>query len=143
MSNIHHHFPINAPISEVFNIISTPKGLNIWWSKTANGNPQVGETYQLSFGPQYNWAAEVSRFTLNEEFELTIIDADSDWKGTKVGFILNFKDSATNVQFYHSGWKESNEHYRISCYCWAMYLRILKRYLEFGEEVPYEDRLNA
>jgi hypothetical protein len=31
----------------------------------------------------------------------------------------------------------------ISTYCWAMYLRILKRWLEFGEQVPYEKRLSV
>ncbi len=35
------------------------------------------------------------------------------------------------------------EHYRISCYCWAMYLRILKRYLEHGETVQYARRLDV
>ncbi|MCH8956850.1 SRPBCC domain-containing protein, partial [candidate division KSB1 bacterium] len=38
---------------------------------------------------------------------------------------------------------EANEHYRVSCYCWAMYLRLLKRYVEHGETVPYEDRLDV
>jgi len=31
----------------------------------------------------------------------------------------------------------------VSCYCWAMYLRIMRRYLEHGESVPYERRLDA
>jgi uncharacterized protein YndB with AHSA1/START domain len=31
----------------------------------------------------------------------------------------------------------------VSCYCWAMYLRVLRRYLEHGERVPYEGRLDA
>jgi len=56
---------------------------------------------------------------------------------------LNDKENLTEVSFYHVGWKENNEHYKISCYCWAMYLRILKRYIEFGEEVAYEKRLSV
>ena len=32
---------------------------------------------------------------------------------------------------------------RTSCYCWVMYLRILKRYVEHGEMVPYERRLDV
>ncbi len=47
------------------------------------------------------------------------------------------------VSFYHMGWPENNEHFRISCYCWAMYLRILKRYIEYGEKVPYKSRLSV
>jgi len=30
-----------------------------------------------------------------------------------------------------------------SCYCWAMYLRLLARHVERGEVVPYEARLDA
>jgi hypothetical protein len=48
---------------------------------------------------------------------------------------------AAQVRFHHLGWPEANEHYRISCFCWAMYLRIMKRNLEYGETVPYERRL--
>jgi len=44
---------------------------------------------------------------------------------------------------FHTGWPEDNKHWRISCYCWAMYLRLLRRYLEYGEIVPYERRLEV
>ena len=41
------------------------------------------------------------------------------------------------------GWPTPHEHCRISSFCWAMYLRILKRHLEFGENVPYVQRLDV
>ena len=143
MADIFHYFPINATLEKVFGGISTPKGLDIWWSKSSTGKPAIGETYQLSFGAEYNWAGVVSKNVPNKEFELTITNADHDWTNSKVGFKLTYKNKVTQVHFYHTGWKEDSEHYRVSCYCWAMYLRILKRNLEFGEEVPYEDRLNV
>jgi hypothetical protein len=34
-------------------------------------------------------------------------------------------------------------HYRTSCHCGALYLRILRRHLEHGESVPYERRLDV
>ena len=49
----------------------------------------------------------------------------------------------TKVRFYHRGWPEANSHYRISCHCWALYLRILRRHIEHGESVPYEKRLDV
>ncbi len=49
----------------------------------------------------------------------------------------------TQVRFSHSGWADANDHYHTSCFCWAMYLRILKRYVEHGELVPYEKRLEV
>ena len=143
MPDLFHYFPINAPQEKVFGRVSTPAGLDQWWSKTSSGKPAVGEIFQFSFGPGYNWTAVVSKFVVPMEFELVISNSDSDWKDTKVGFRLSGQGNATNVQFHHTGWKEDNEHYRISNYCWAMYLRLLKRNLEFGEVVPYEERLNV
>lgn len=143
MANLYHYFPINASAERVFNGIATPKGLDTWWTKTSNGKPAMGEEYQLFFGEGYDWRAAVSKCVANKEFELTMTVADADWANTKVGFTLIDKSGSTEIHFHHTGWKEDNEHYRISCYCWAMYLRILKRYLEFGEEVLYENRLDA
>jgi hypothetical protein len=45
--------------------------------------------------------------------------------------------------FAHRGWPEANDHYRTSSFCWAMYLRLMKRHLETGEQVPYAIRLDA
>jgi len=47
------------------------------------------------------------------------------------------------VRFCHRGWPAENEHYRVSCHCWALYLRLLRRQVEYAESVPYEQRLDA
>jgi uncharacterized protein YndB with AHSA1/START domain len=144
MPDIFHQFPINAPVEKVFEAISTPNGLDKWWTKASKGKPQVGEMYELFFSPEYTWAAVISKCILNKEFEFTMQASDDDWKHTKVGFtLINKNDGITEAEFYHTGWPHSNEHYKISSYCWAMYLRILKRYLEFGETVSYEERLDV
>jgi len=77
------------------------------------------------------------------EFELELTRADTEWVGTNVGFHLQATGGATQVRFHHTGWPDASEHYRISCYCWAMYLRILRRHLEHRESVPYERRLDV
>lgn len=143
MADIFHYFPVNAPIDKVFEIISTPSGLDKWWTTKSSGKTALGETFDFFFEPNYNWTAVVSKCVLNKEFELTMQTSDEDWEGSKVGFRLTDKNNLTEVQFYHTGWKADNEHYRISNFCWAMYLRILRRNLEFGEFVPYAERLNV
>jgi hypothetical protein len=47
------------------------------------------------------------------------------------------------VQFWYRGWPDPNAHYRTSSFRWAMYLRLLKRWAETGEVVPYLRRLEA
>ncbi|MGQ0642405.1 MAG: SRPBCC family protein [Gemmatimonadaceae bacterium] len=143
MADILHDFPIHAPAADVFRAISTPEGLEHWWTKRSSGTPVVGGSFELQFGPAYEWRARVLQCDPLLAFELEMTEADQDWLGTRVGFRLESGDGVTLVRFHHTGWPESNDHHRTSCYCWAMYLRVLKRNLEFGEEVPYERRLEV
>jgi uncharacterized protein YndB with AHSA1/START domain len=141
--DIFHSFPINELPEKVFAGISTADGLNEWWTLNCEEDQEIGGIYTLDFGPQYQWKAVVTKFESGQEFELKFTEADDDWINTIVGFALKPKGMQTDVEFYHTGWKKNNEHYRISGFCWAMYLRILKRFLEYGERVAYEKRLHV
>ena len=143
MADIYQHFPIKAAAGRVFEAFSTPSGLNSWWTASCSGRPEIGAEYNFGFGPGYDWRAKVTKCIRGTEFEFELTDADADWQGTRLGVLLDERDGVTQVQFHHTGWPESNEHYRVSCYCWAMYLRLLRRYVERGEVVLYEERLDA
>jgi uncharacterized protein YndB with AHSA1/START domain len=143
MADIRHDFLIKAPLARVYQAISTPEGLDVWWTKRSTGVAREGAEFELWFGLAYDWRANVTRCDPPREFELCLSAADADWLGTRVGFDLEDRGGATQVRFHHTGWPSANEHCRISSYCWAMYLRLLQRFLEHGETVPYEKRLEA
>ena len=143
MADILHDLPIKATPEAVFRAVSTPVGLDRWWTKRSAGQARPGAEYELWFGPAYDWRAQVTRCVPPTEFELLLTAAMPDWIGTRVGIAIEAADGGTMVRFRHTGWAEANEHFRISAYCWAMYLRILTRYLERGEEVAYDERLDA
>ena len=143
MYSITHNFPINAEPIDVWNAVALPEGLDEWWTMTSKGTPTVGSTYLLYFGPEYHWKAEVTRSEPGVCFELVLTEAEEDWKGSVVGFDLEPLKKGTRVAFVHSGWPEANGHYKTSSYCWAMYLRIMKRFVEFGEHVEYSQRLSV
>jgi len=143
MPDIVQDFPIKAPAARVFEAISVPRELDQWWTKTCTGQPNLGAKYELGFGPAYQWRAAVTKCERPGVFELTLKHADPDWNGTRLGFELASVPSGTQLRFYHRGWPVENEHYRVSCHCWALYLRLLRRYVEHGEFVPYEKRLDA
>lgn len=140
--DIIHYFQINGSIESVFEIISTARGISQWWALEAKGHSELGALLDLNFGPGYQWQAQVTQMMPPNEFELTLIKADPDWMDSTVSFQLTANKNGTNTRFFHRGWKEANDHYHISSYCWAMYLRILKRYIEHGETVPYASRLD-
>src|ERR1051326_6462559 len=109
MADIFHYFPIKASRQKVFQAISTPAGLDAWWTKRAAGKPVEGAEYELWFGPEYDWRAVVSRCNPDSEFEMKMTSAQEDWLGTRVGFLLIEKESVTEVRFHHTGWPGSNE----------------------------------
>jgi uncharacterized protein YndB with AHSA1/START domain len=141
--DILHDFYIKASPTEVFGAISAPHGLSQWWTKNASGQPAKGSEWMMGFGPEYDWRAKVSTSEPDKAFEFKVTKADEDWNGTVIGFELNDAPGGTQVRFYHKGWPQLNEHFRISSYCWAMYLRLLKMNLENGLVVPYEQRLEV
>lgn len=141
MADIFHQFIIQAEPSAVFQAISTPGGLQTWWTKRSEGQPGLGEPMRLYFSDKYDWRGVVQKYEPYTRFELLISNADTDWEGTVVGFILKAHGQLTDVEFYHTGWPDVNAHYKISTFCWAMYLRLLRRYVEGGEILPYEIRL--
>ena len=143
MQDILQDFPIQASPSAVFQAIATPEGLDKWWTLRSSGVPAIGEEYELWFGPGYDWRARVVACAPDSAFALEMTRSGADWAGSRVAFRLSPRDGATWVQFTHSGWPNANEHFRISAHCWALYLRILRRWVERGETVPYEERLSV
>ena len=57
-------------------------------------------------------------------------------------FEIREREGGSHLRFEHLGWPEVSDHYRTSSFCWACYLRVLKRNLECGEVVPYGKRLD-
>ncbi len=143
MADIFLSFPVNAPIGQVFNAVATPDGLNQWWTLRASGEPTTGSTYELYFAEDYDWRAVVIKADPPFYLEFEVKNATHDWQGTQVIFSLEDRDSITQVNFSHLGWPENNDHFRTSSFCWAMYLRLMTRYVEFGETVEYGKRLSA
>ena len=143
MLYIRQDLAINAPARRVFEAVSTPAGLDSWWTKTCEGSPAAGIEYTLGFGPEFDWRAVVTQCVPDSAFEIRLTKADSDWQNSRVGFELTEQNGSTMVKFQHEGWPEPNEHYWVSCLCWTRYLDLLKLYAETGESVPYETRLDG
>ncbi len=143
MADIIMQFPVKASAARVFQAVSTPQGLDTWWTKRCTGEPKLGAAYGLHFGAGYDWHARVTKCAPPREFELQVGESHDDWLNTRVNVQLSEKGGTTTVQFSHTGWPSANEHWRVSAYCWAMYLRIMSRNIEHGESVPYEQRLSV
>ena len=143
MADVLLDFPLAAAPARVFESVATPRGLDAWWTKRSAGDPALGAEYALFFGEGFDWRARVTRCTPDRSFELELTTAMDDWMHTRVRFELEATPTGTRLRFSHTGWPEASEHYRSSSFCWAMYLRVMRRHIEYGETVPYERRLDV
>ncbi len=142
--DIQHDFPVRADRARTFQAFGTPEGLDHWWTRRSNGEAALGGLWELFFDERYDWRAVVRAYERDRLIEWELTRADPDWEGTRVRVELSdHPGGLTWVRFSHSGWRESNEHYRISSYCWAMYLRIAKHWIQRDEVVPYDHRLDV
>lgn len=143
MPDILHTFPVRAPAGRVYEMFATPHGLDAWWTESSQGTPSLGSEFRLGFGPEYQWRARVTDARPGECYELEFTHAMDDWVGSRLRVELESGDGVTTVRFAHVGWREATEHFRVSAFCWAMYLRLLRLHLERGLTVPYAERLDA
>jgi uncharacterized protein YndB with AHSA1/START domain len=143
MPDIFHEFPVKASVERVFEAVATPGGLDLWWTLRSSGDARVGGVWELFFGEGYDWRAVVTRCEFGRLIEWQMTPGDADWKGTRVGIELAPIEGGTRVNFWHTGWPEANAPYRISAFCWAMYLRLMKKWCETGDVVDYARRLDA
>ena len=47
--------------------------------EAVGGPADLGQEYELWFGPEYDWRAIVSKCFVDKEFELTMTHSDADW----------------------------------------------------------------
>ncbi len=95
---------------------------------------------RLYYAEEYDWAAEITVYQPKSHITYQMTIADEDWRRTNISFDISPVEGGCEVSFRHEGWKEANKHFRVSNYCWVMYLLCLKNYCEEGVVLPYEDR---
>ena len=140
MFDIHHNFIVKAPASAVFEAFCTPEGLDSWWTLKSAGEPVLDCLYTFYFGPEYDWRAKVTQVVEGRNLTWYMVKTMDDWQGTTVGFELSEKGYATHVHFFHLGWREANEHFGVTTYCWGQLLNGLKKYVEEGIIIPHARR---
>jgi uncharacterized protein YndB with AHSA1/START domain len=143
MHAIKHRLAIRSTPTEIFTAISRPEGLNAWWTKYCEGQPVVGSTFVFGFAGGFEWTADVTAVDPQRMIEWRFTDAEPDWTGTRLRMELTTEGQDTWVSFLHDGWAADNAHFCHSSFCWAQYLRLLRRWVEDGTTLPYEERSRA
>jgi uncharacterized protein YndB with AHSA1/START domain len=141
MFNIVHRIGIKAPVSKVYDALSTIEGLAGWWTSETSGSSKVGEAILFTF--RNSTGAELGRFEM-EVVELSPADkvrwrvksGPPEWVGTQLSFTLTEQDGMTIVAFAHRDWREEVEFMAHCSMKWAVFLLSLRDLIERGQGQP-------
>jgi len=140
MHHIFHDVLINSTKEQVFKAISEPNQLVHWWPFRCSGMPNLDSEYNFFFTEEYNWFGKVIQIKEYKSFHIKMTQSDSDWDPTTFGFEIKEMKNGIMLEFFHKNWPVNNHHYRRSAYCWALLLNGLKKYIEHGIILPFEER---
>lgn len=141
MVDIIHRIGIKAPISKVYEALSTVEGIAGWWTKETSGSSKIGETIAVRFlsadGKEIgSMKMEVLALDSNKKVQWRFTSGPEEWVGTDVIFNLSQEGNYTIVLFGHKNWREAVE---FTAHCstkWAVFLMSLKELLETGKGKP-------
>lgn len=140
MANIEQLQTIRVPATDIYEALTSAKGLSEVWTRELTVYGQVGAVNEFHFGDGDPTKMKIADLTPPKRIEWLCTESDPEWVGTTISFELNEKQGKTDIILRHANWREVTDFYRSCNYNWAMFLYSLKTYCEDGVGLPYQDR---
>ncbi len=141
MPNILHRIGTGkATVQQMYDAISTIKGLSGWWTTKVEGEIKIGGILQFRFskgGPDF----EIIDLQPLKKAEWKCVQGPKEWVDTHIEFNISKENEETVLLFKHGGWREEVEFMHHCSTQWAYFLIGLRKFLETGEGTPYGKNL--
>lgn len=139
---------VAAPVAKVFEALTTPQGIQSWWTTTSDVGTAVGENITIRFGPSFKMM-HIETLRPREQVRWRVVDAHlvvpglartNEWRGTTIVFqLVPQSGTTTRLKLEHIGLTPEVECYGICSQGWAQFLGSLKAYVETGKGTPYTE----
>ncbi|MGB1262465.1 MAG: SRPBCC family protein [Cognaticolwellia sp.] len=139
MYSINHRIGINAPVSAIYQALTTNEGLAQWWTNDVSGAGDVGAIIKFRFnggGPDFAVAQLITDELVRWQHKGNVPEA---WRGTEISFSLESTTEQVFVNFSHCHWQESSDFMAHCNSKWAVFLLSLKALLEVGKGRPFPE----
>jgi uncharacterized protein YndB with AHSA1/START domain len=141
MVAINHRVGIKAPVSKVYEALSTVKGVAGWWTKETTGDSNTGKNMDVRFlspgGKELgSMSFEVVELVPDKKVHWRFTAGPEEWIDTDVIFDLSQQDEYTIVLFGHNNWRELVEFTSHCSMKWATFMLSLKELVETGNGKP-------
>ena len=148
MKNYQCDILLTAPVSTVYEALTTQSGIRAWWTVSSDAGTAVGDEITIRFGTTFKVMC-IESLRPNAEVRWRVIDAQLDvpgltrtkeWIGTTIAFQLEPQSaSVTRLSMEHIGLTPQVECYDLCSQGWIQFLGSLKSYVETGTGTPYAD----
>jgi uncharacterized protein YndB with AHSA1/START domain len=140
MADIIHRVGIKAPLSRVFDAVSTPEGVAGWWTKETTSGSR-GDNIDVRFltpGGDEIGAMSIDLVGLEpaKRVQWRFRSGPEEWVGTDATFDLHQDGDYTILVFGHRNWREPVEFMAHCSMKWATFILSLKELVETGRGKP-------
>ncbi|NIF81928.1 SRPBCC domain-containing protein [Comamonas sp. Tr-654] len=141
MVDIIHRIGIRAPISDVFQAISSVAGIAGWWTReiSAIAGPEVAMSARFT-DQSGRELGKIGFDLIRPEAEHSVrwrfTEGPEEWIGTEATFELSRQDGYTILLFGHRNWRETVEFTAHCSMKWAVFLLSLRALAQTGKGNP-------
>lgn len=139
MKKIIHTVHIHATLSEVFEALTTEKGVTGWWTTEAKLEPGEGNLIKFRFMDVFSPRMRQVRLEKESLVEWKCEGGHDNWRDNTFTFELREKDGETSLKFVQIYAQElDDDTYGTYNFNWGYYLGSLKKLCEEGKGTPFE-----
>lgn len=136
MPDILHRIGVSAPLTSVYDALTTIDGISGWWTDVASGDASAGGTIGVHFGDD---ALEIRVVELGPVTRVVweVTKGPAEWIGTLITWDLRAEGDQTTILFAHRHWREQVEFMHHCSTKWATFVMSLRSLIESGSGAPF------
>lgn len=148
MSSFRISVTIQASSVELYEALTTLRGLENWWTQQVELYPHIGGTATFRFGKDAYAVMKISKLVPEKEviwkcvehhFPLKGSEIADEWVGTKIKFsITPHPQGGSLLLFTHEGIYPDLACYKDTEEGWNRFMKSLQQYLETGKGTPHK-----
>lgn len=139
---------VNAPISEVYEALTTQRGFVRWWTTSCEVGAAEGDSITIRFGDTFKVMSiealcpvtDIAWRVVQAHLVAPGVTRKDEWVGTDISFhLMPLSLDSTQLLLTHTGLTRESECYDICSQGWGLFMGSLKDYLERGSGIPFTD----
>ena len=133
-----HQVNVKATPEQIYEAVSTAKGLAAFWTSESQAEPKVGSIASFGFGGPTQ-RMRIDELVPGKRVKWTGLADFPNWDGTIISWNISpVENGETSVPFRHGDWPDSLPQDDLGSinYTWGLIVERLKQYTETGKPNP-------